>query len=339
MKRIRVAGVIPYENGFIFIHRIKPDRDYYAFVGGGKEENESNEEGCIREIKEETGINVEIIKQLYFFEKEDMLEYFYLCKYISGELGTGDGPEFNNDPDYVLDGQYIPETIKREDIEKLNLMPPEIAEEFRRDLKRRNSMKIVLASGSPRRKELLGELLNKYNLTYEAVNSQMDEEPVKNTYKEPDKLVEKLSHVKAKDIFDKLKYQNRELVVIGGDTIVYFENEFLGKPENEEHAKEMLRKIQGTVNYVYTGMTAIIKRNNVIITERTFSKIDVYMKPMDEKTISEYIATKDPLDKAGAYAIQGIGNKYIEKYDGNFNTAVGLDVDKLEGILKKYDVI
>ena len=134
MKRIRVAGIIPYNDGYMFMHRIKSDSEYYTFVGGGKEENETNEEGCIREIEEEIGVKVEVIKELYFLEKESMNEYFYLCKYIEGNFGTGTGPEFNNDPEYIKDGKYIPEIIKTKDIKKINLMPPEIAKQFINDI-------------------------------------------------------------------------------------------------------------------------------------------------------------------------------------------------------------
>lgn len=200
-------------------------------------------------------------------------------------------------------------------------------------------MKIILASGSPRRQKLMGELLNKYSLTYETVISNVNESIVKNTYKEPDKLVEKLSYIKAEDVFNQLKNKYEELLVIGGDTIRYFENEFLGKPKDEENAKEMLKKIEGKVNYVFTGMTVIIKCDNKISVETTFGKIDIYMKPMSDGDILEYIKTKEPLDKAGAYAIQGFGNKYIEKYVGNLNTAAGLDIEKLEDILERYNII
>ena len=200
-------------------------------------------------------------------------------------------------------------------------------------------MKIILASGSPRRKELLKELLYKYNLTYDVVPSEIDESLIKDQYKEPGKLVKQLSYIKAQDIFEinKNKYDN--LIVIGGDTIVYFENEFLGKPKNEEHAKNMLQRMQGKINNVYTGLTVIIKLGNKVIFDTSFKKANVYMKKINDQEIDEYIKTKEPMDKAGAYAIQGIGNKYIEKYKGKFNVVVGLDTEKIESILKKYKII
>ena len=145
MKRIRVAGKIPMNGGFALMHRLgvkkrKDIQNYYVFPGGGLEENETLEEGTIREIKEEFGINVKVIKKLYEMESErfNQKEYFFLCEYIDGEFGTGDGPEFSNDPKYIDSGKFIPEIIKKEDVEKILLLPGEIKEEFIKDIKEGN---------------------------------------------------------------------------------------------------------------------------------------------------------------------------------------------------------
>ena len=145
MERTRVAGIIPMEDGFAFMHRIgvvkrKDIQEYYTLPGGGLEEGETPEEGCIREIKEEFGIHVNIVKKLYEMksEKFNQKEIFYLCEYISGEFGTGDGPEFSNNPKYADSGKYFPEIIKREDIEDLLLLPPDIKDRFVEDLKKDN---------------------------------------------------------------------------------------------------------------------------------------------------------------------------------------------------------
>ncbi len=142
MERIRVAGIVPIENGFAFMHRVgvlkrKDYQEYYTFPGGGLEEGETLEEGVIREIKEEFGINVKVIKKLYEMksEKFNQKEYFYLCKYVDGEFGTGNGPEFNNDPKYIDSGKYLPEIIKKEDIKDILLLPSEIKELFVKDIK------------------------------------------------------------------------------------------------------------------------------------------------------------------------------------------------------------
>ena len=198
-------------------------------------------------------------------------------------------------------------------------------------------MRIILASGSPRRKELLSKIVKKY----EVIPSNFDEEELKNNIKEPEKLVEKLSYEKAKDVFRKINNTGDEFVIIAADTIVYFNEKVLGKPKDEDDAFKMLNMLQGKDNYVYTGMTVIIKsKSNIDIKEEVrVNKSVVTMKRMDEKQILDYIKTKDPLDKAGAYAIQGIGSKNIEKFEGSFDAIVGLDVDKLKGILIENNII
>ena len=140
MPRIRLAGIIPMEDGFALMHRKNvlnnPNRsEYYVFPGGGREGEETFEEGTIREIKEEFGIEVKVIRKVYeeYTEKFDQIAYYYLCEYVSGEFGTGDGPEFSNNPKYKDSGEFIPEIVKKEDIKNIPLMPPEIAEKFVKD--------------------------------------------------------------------------------------------------------------------------------------------------------------------------------------------------------------
>ena len=141
MKRIRLAGIVPLNGGYALMHRKdvknKPLSEYYTFPGGGREGEESYEDGAIREIKEEFGIDVEIVEKLYEETSEEFNQttIYYLCKYISGKFGTGDGPEFSNDPKYKDSGKYIPEIVKSEDLEKIPLMPPEIKEKFVKDVK------------------------------------------------------------------------------------------------------------------------------------------------------------------------------------------------------------
>ena len=141
MSRIRVAGIVPINDGFAFMHRAdvikrKDFQNYYTFPGGGLEKGETLEEGTIREIKEEFGINVKIIRKLYEMnsEKFDQKEYFFLCEYIDGEFGTGTGPEFSNDPKYKDSGKYIPEIVKREEVKNLLLLLQEIKDDFVKDI-------------------------------------------------------------------------------------------------------------------------------------------------------------------------------------------------------------
>ena len=141
---VRVAGIVSMNDGFVFMHRKnvirnKDYQEYYTFPGGHLEEGETLEEGVIREIKEEFGIHVKVVRKLYELEnnKLNMKEYFFLCEYVDGEVGTGDGEEFSNNPAYKDSGEYIPEIVKREDISDLVLLPLEIKEKFVQDLQER----------------------------------------------------------------------------------------------------------------------------------------------------------------------------------------------------------
>lgn len=139
--RVRLAGIIPMGDGFAFMHRVgvqnHPIGDYYTFPGGGQEPGETLEEGTKREIKEEFGIDVEVEKKLYELDNGEVnkKEYFFLCKYIGGTFGTGTGPEFSGNPKYAHRGKYIPEIVKREDVEKIVLLPYEIRDKFVEDIK------------------------------------------------------------------------------------------------------------------------------------------------------------------------------------------------------------
>lgn len=141
MERTRVAGIVPMEDGFVFMHRVgvtkrEDYQEYYTFPGGRLESNETPEEGTIREIKEEFGITVKVIQKMYetYSEKFDRKEIFYLCEYVEGTFGTGEGPEFSNDPNYADCGEYIPEIVKKEEIKNIVLLPTNIKDQFLKDL-------------------------------------------------------------------------------------------------------------------------------------------------------------------------------------------------------------
>ena len=143
MERTRVAGIIFMNGGVALMHRVgvlkrKDIQEYYTFPGGGLEEGETLEEGTIREIKEEFGIDVKVVKKLYELESEkfNQKEYFFLCEYIGGEFGTGEGPEFSNNPKYIDSGKYLPEIVKKEDVKNIPLLPPEIKEKFVNDIEK-----------------------------------------------------------------------------------------------------------------------------------------------------------------------------------------------------------
>ena len=134
MKRTRVAGIVEIDNKFAFVKRTNvkdnPYHNYYAFPGGGLEEGETKEEGTIREVKEELGIDVSIVEEFFSIKGETMDEYFYICKYLKGEFGTGTGPEFDKNAEYEHRGEYIPVLVFKEEIKDLTILPPQAKEKL-----------------------------------------------------------------------------------------------------------------------------------------------------------------------------------------------------------------
>ena len=187
-------------------------------------------------------------------------------------------------------------------------------------------MKVVLASGSPRRKELLGNIFDEFEVIPSTVEENIEFTNVEDYVKE-------LAFIKAKDVFDMIKnsYSNssdNELLVIGSDTVVYNDGKVLGKPANEEDAKEMIRLLAGKKHQVYTGVCLIKKIEDTSV--KTFAvKTDVYVDDISDEEIELYVATGDPLDKAGSYGIQGVFSKHIRKIDGHYFNVVGLPVNEI----------
>lgn len=137
-KRIRVGAIIINDGKIVSMYREREDRIYYTFPGGGKEENETEEEGAKREVFEEFGMIVELIKKVYTYERKNCIEHYYLAKWIGGEFGTGEGEEYEENQ---TNGVYIPKWIEISDIPNLPLMPPEIATAFYEDYQK-NGTKI-----------------------------------------------------------------------------------------------------------------------------------------------------------------------------------------------------
>ena len=140
--RTRVAGFVEMDGGYAFMHRLnvkptpnttKPYGEYYVFPGGGLEEDDpSQEEGVKREIMEEFGIEVDVVRKLYERELDggEFKEILFLCKYKSGEFGTGTGPEFSGDPKYADRGEYIPTIVPIEEVKNIRLLPEEFKEKI-----------------------------------------------------------------------------------------------------------------------------------------------------------------------------------------------------------------
>lgn len=174
--------------------------------------------------------------------------------------------------------------------------------------------KIVLASSSPRRKTLLAQI----GLKFEIDPSNYEEDMTLDM--KPVKLAEFLSLGKAEDVAKR----HKNAVVISADTIVALDNEVFGKPHTPEKAKYMLQKMSGRAHSVITGFTIIDTETGKKISKSIETK--VYFKKLSKEEIDAYIATGEPLDKGGGYAIQGLAALFVEKIEGDYFNVVGLPI-------------
>lgn len=176
---------------------------------------------------------------------------------------------------------------------------------------------IILASSSPRRKELLSQA----GVSFTIVVSGCDETPVPG--ESAQEMVERLAVVKSAVVAD----QHPNSYVIGADTTVCIDGEVLGKPESFEEACSMLRKIQGRTHEVLGGI-AIINRSQGL-EKRWSHSTKVTMAPMSEEVIARYVRSGEPMDKAGSYAIQGLGLQFVDTVEGSYSNVVGLNISAL----------
>ena len=182
--------------------------------------------------------------------------------------------------------------------------------------------RLILASKSPRRKQLMDEL----GVPYEIIIADIDEKIDLNNNLVNE--IEKLSFLKALKVFN----DNKDAVVIGADTIVVVNDKVLGKPIDEEDAYNMLKLLENNTHQVITGVSIISSNKS-----ESFSVIsDVTFNSMTDEEIKEYISTKEPMDKAGAYAIQGIGSKFIKCINGDYYAIMGLPISEVYRKLKNY---
>ena len=192
-------------------------------------------------------------------------------------------------------------------------------------------VRIILASGSPRRTELLQTA----GIVHEVVVSGADEDVQEEN---PARLVEMLSARKAEEVYERMAQQepSGDLVVIGADTVVAADGKILGKPEDEEDARRMLRMLSGRSHHVYTGVT-LCGRIGSVRREVSFSEEStVHVAQLTEEEISEYIDSGEPMDKAGAYGIQGAFMKFVSGIEGDYFNIVGLPVSHLYQEMKQF---
>lgn len=179
--------------------------------------------------------------------------------------------------------------------------------------------KVILASASPRR----GDILRQIGVPFEVEIPKLKEEHSDEVI--PEEIVKDLARQKAQSVH--VNYVDcDDVLIIAADTIVVYNQKIFGKPFNEEQAYFMLRTLQGKIHQVYTGVTLLYKTAEGWQVDSFSVETKVSMSQMNDSEIWSYINTKEPMDKAGAYGIQGAGSLYIKKIDGEYNNVVGLPV-------------
>ncbi|MBQ3407589.1 MAG: septum formation protein Maf [Clostridia bacterium] len=190
-------------------------------------------------------------------------------------------------------------------------------------------MKIILASGSPRRKDLLNLVVPEFEIQVSGIDETLQEGLT------PEEQVTRLAFIKAKDIFDKT---NGNRIVIGSDTVVVRDGEIFGKPKSRAHAKSMIKSfLEGNRTHsILTGLSVLIYKDGEYEEHKTFDEVKVYLKDISDDEIDRWIDTGNAMDKAGAYGIQNEFCVHVEKIEGNYSTMIGLPTHILYDIIKPY---
>ncbi len=194
---------------------------------------------------------------------------------------------------------------------------------------------IILASESPRRKEIM-ELMG---IPFKIISSNVEEVVEEKT---PVEMVQALAKLKAKGVEDliiKEIKEDEEVIIIGADTMVFYKEEALGKPKDSEDAIRMLQLLSDDVHEVYTGVSIIIRkagteREHILLAVGT----KVYVQALTMEQIKDYVATGEPMDKAGAYGIQGQFGIYIKEIVGDYYNVVGFPIAKIYNTLLGYGI-
>jgi septum formation protein len=190
-------------------------------------------------------------------------------------------------------------------------------------------MKIILASSSPRRAEILREA----DIAFQIRGTQIDEAALPG--ETPHAMVARLAEAKARAAAAHVDHGADECVIVGADTTVVLDGEILGKPRDAAHAREMLARLSGRTHHVLTGLFLLRLPGNAA--RAAVENSAVTFAPLAEKEIDAYVATGEPLGKAGAYAIQGLAGRYIPRIEGCYFNVVGLPLARLYTLLRELD--
>jgi septum formation protein len=189
---------------------------------------------------------------------------------------------------------------------------------------------IILASGSPRRAQLLGEMVRSFRILPSDVDEDQDEGET------PSAFVVRVSREKAESVADRLQSRGGGTWVLAGDTIVVLGEAVLGKPEDEAHARRMLEELQNRRHEVITGICLLNRKQAVCCLEVV--RTQVWMRRIEPEEMDAYIRTGEPFDKAGGYAIQGHGGRFVRKIEGSYSNVVGLPMERLREMFRTYGI-
>ena len=181
-------------------------------------------------------------------------------------------------------------------------------------------MKYILASASPRRRELLARA----GFEFEVIPSSIEEKISRTA---PMDIVMELAAQKAEDVF--CRHRESDCVVIGADTIVVYQGEIFGKPADKSEAYDMLSMLADRTHQVYTGVSLHISKGGNVHTRTFYESTDVTFCPICKEDLHAYVDSGDPLDKAGAYGIQGAFAIHVKRINGDFNNVIGLPICRL----------
>jgi septum formation protein len=191
---------------------------------------------------------------------------------------------------------------------------------------KRPGRKILLASQSPRRREILGQM----GFAFESVPPDVSDEHSYLDANDIKRSIQRLAYAKARSVAG----GNPEALVVGADTVVYCEGAILGKPHDAAEARDMLHHLRGRSHAVYSGVALVCEEDR--FSQTAVEKTIVVVRAIEDREIEEYIEERDYLDKAGAYAIQESAMVFISRIEGCFYNVVGLPIEKTISLFKAY---
>lgn len=186
---------------------------------------------------------------------------------------------------------------------------------------------IILASSSPRRRELLRQI----GVEFKVIPAEIEEDNGNEKGKSPIEVVKNNALLKAQKVAE--MFSNSNSLIISADTIVVLDGKIIGKPKDEKDAINILKKLRGKYHYVFTGLAVFETPQNRFLVSAVKSKVK--MRDYSDEEIERYVATGEPMDKAGAYGIQGKGALLVEKIEGDYYNIVGLPLVRLYNLLDR----